>query len=360
MLKGTQKYSVNELARILEDEGIKIAPALSADSFAITVLTTKPQLEKTLCLLDEVVNHATFPENEINKAKTDILNSIKSKKDLPLQRAIEQYREMIYPSGQYSISAHILEKNIEKVTKENILNYYNKIFAPQNLVISINGNVDPEFMMKRLGEIFDQRCIQDKFKYEEYSNTIGTITAPKTNTINMNTETAWILLGWQVSGVKEEKDFATLQIIDTLLGSGMSSRMFKDLREKQGLAYQLGSGYSANVLRGSFMLYIGTNPSNLEKSKAGLFDEINRLKTTLVEEKELYDAKEKLLGNYILSLETNLEKAENIGWYESSERGYEFKDKYTELINSVSAQDIINVANKYFTQNYVMSVVTKE
>lgn len=107
------------------------------------------------------------------------------------------------------------------------------------------------------------------------------------------------------------------------------------------------------------MLYIGTNPATLEKSKKGLFEEIRRLKAEYVGDKELADAKEKLLGNYILGLETNLDKASNVGWYEASGRGYEFKDKYINLINSVTDADIIRVANKYFTDNYILSVVTK-
>ena len=155
------------------------------------------------------------------------------------------------------------------------------------------------------------------------------------------TETAWILLGWQVNGVLNEKDFATLQVIDSILGTGMSSRLFKDLREQEGLAYQLGSGYSPNILRGSFMLYIGTNPTTLEKSKAGLFEEIERLKTEYVADQELKDAKEKLLGNYILSQETNLDKASTTGWYESSTRGYDFGDRYEKLINSPSSDIIL-------------------
>ena len=107
------------------------------------------------------------------------------------------------------------------------------------------------------------------------------------------------------------------------------------------------------------MLYIGTNPATLEKAKKGLFDEIQKLKTEYVGDKELKNAKEKLLGNYIIGLETNLDKASNIGWFETSTRGYEFKDCYEELINSVTDADIIEVANKYFTDNYIMSVVTK-
>ena len=71
----------------------------------------------------------------------------------------------------------------------------------------------------------------------------------------------------------------------------------------------------------------------------------------------LKEAKDKLIGNYIISLETNLEKASNLGWFEVTGRGYEFKDEYIKLINSVTESDIIEVANKYFNNNYVYSVV---
>lgn len=359
MLKGTKNYSPVELSQVLEDNGIEIVPTANADYFSLTVLTTKDEYDKTLELLDEIVNNAIFDEIEVQKVVSDKLNSIKSAKDVPLQQAIEQYRDMIYENTPYSISSKVLEKNYPNIKRSDIIEYYNNIFEPVNLTISINGNIDKDKTVQKLNEIFTSKNSQNKFDYKNYDTKIPHIKSPKENTIKMETETAWILLGWQVDGVLNEKDYATLQVIDSLLGSGMSSRLFKDLREQQGLAYQLGSGYSPNVLRGSFMLYIGTNPSTLEKSKQGLFEEIKKLKTEYVGDKELSDAKEKLLGNYILGLETNLDKATNIGWYEASGRGYEFKEKYTQLINSVTDADIIRVANKYFNDNYILSIVNK-
>ena len=358
MMKGTKNYTPLELSQTLEDNGIKIAPSTSADAFSITVLTTKDEYEKTLELLNEVVNNATFAEYEVSKVKSDTINSIKRNKDVPLQVAIEEYRNLIYKDTPYSISSKVLEKNIDKIDRNTIIEYYNKVFNPQNLVISINGNIDKDFTIQKLNDIFIN-TIQEEFSYECSNSKIAKITTPRTNTVKMQTETAWILLGWQVDGVLNKKDYAALQIIDSMLGSGMSSRLFKSLREQEGLAYQLGSGYSPNVLRGSFMLYIGTNPETLEKAKVGLFNEINKLKTQYVGDKELKDAKEKLIGNYIIGLETNLDKASNIGWYEASTRGYEFKEDYQNLINSITDADIIEVANKYFTDNYIMSVVTK-
>lgn len=360
MMRGTKNYTSLELSQVLEDNGIKIQPSASADAFVINVLTTKDEYDKTLELLNEVVNNATFEDYEIDKVKTEKLNTIKRNKDVPLQRAIEEYRDLIYQNSPYSISSKILEKNIPNITKEDIINYYNSIFAPKNLVISINGNIDKDKTIQDLNNIFKPKENTKNFDFAQYNSKIPTVTTPRQTIQKVpTTETAWILLGWQTNGVLNEKDYATLQVIDSLLGSGMSSRLFKDLREQEGLAYQLGSGYSPNVLRGSFLLYIGTNPQTLDKAKSGLFAEITRLKTEYVGDKELQDAKEKLLGNYVIGLETNLDKASNIGWYEASTRGYEFKDKYEKLINSVTDSDIIEIANKYFTDDYILSIVTK-
>lgn len=359
MMKGTKNYTSLELSQVLEDNGIKIVPSVGADAFSITVLTTKDEYDKTMELLNEVVNNAIFDDYEIEKVKSDKLSAIKTNKDVPIKQAIEEYRDMIYKNTPYSISSKVLEKNIQNIKKSDIIEYYNKIFNPKNIVISINGNIDKDKTIQDLNKIFEPKADSQTFDYKIYDSKIPRITVPRTNTIKMPTETAWILLGWQTDGVLSEKDYATLQVIDSILGTGMSSRLFKELREQEGLAYQLGTGYSPNVLRGSFMMYIGTNPATLEKSKQGLFSEIEKLKTEYVGDKELKDAKEKLIGNYVIGLETNLDKASNTGWYEASTRGYEFKEKYVDLINSVTDADIIEVANKYFNDNYIMSIVTK-
>lgn len=361
MLKGTQKYSSLELAEILEEKGIKISPSAGADSFSISVLTTKGELEKTLELLNEVVNNAIFDDYEIEKNVTTKLNSIKESNDVPMNIALDEYKTLIYENSIYSNSANkIMEKNLPKVKKEDILEYYSTIFNPQNLVISINGNVDEKYMANQLTEIFSQKG-SEKFNYANYTSKIPSLTAPKKSVKKIkDLKAAWLVMGWQTTGLLNQKDYATLQVIDSLLGSGMSSRLFKNVRDQEGLAYQLGSSYSPKVLKGAFTVFIGTNPKTLNLAKEKMLKEVNRLKVEFVNDKELKEAKEKLIGNYIISQETNLEKASTIGWFEASQRGYEFKDKYEKLINSVTASDIIEVANKYFGANYVTSTVEGE
>lgn len=361
MTKGTKNYTAVELAQALEENGIKIAPSASSDSFSIEILSTKDQLPKTMHLLNEVINFATFDDFEIEKTIKTKLNSIKESQDTPITLAIDEYKALIFENSVYANESNKnLEKNLTKVPKEDILKYYGSIFAPQNIVISVNGNVDSQFLANQFSEIF-KSTDKEKFDFNTTSYKIPSLSAPKTSVKKVkDLKTAWLIMAWQTCGVLNKKDYATLQVINSILGSGMSSRLFRNVREQEGLAYQLGSGISPKVLKGAFIMYIGTNPKTLNVAKQKMLAEINRLKIEFVGDKELKEAKEKLIGNYIISLETNMDKASTIGWFEASQRGYEFKNEYESLINGVSATDIIEVANKYFNQNFVTSTVEGE
>ncbi len=355
MLKGTKKYSAQELAYILDENGIEITPVCDSDFFIISVKTTTAGIDKTLEILDEVLNNAIFDEYEIEKKRSEILSKIKQKRDIPMNIALEEFKTLIFENSVYSHTNKVLEKTLPRVTRNDILRYYNRILDSKNVVISISGNVDSAKMGQAFGSILSDKKVA-KFDYQKYS--ITKLNSPKTTTkIIKDLETAWLFLGWQVSGVQDKKDFVTLKVINTLLGSGLSSRLYRNLRESDGLAYQLGSSYSPKMLGGIFLGYIGTNPSTLEYSRQKMLEEINKLKIEFVSDSELNDAKDRLKGGFILALETNTEKASNIGIFESYGFGYNFLDNYIQMIDKVTASDIVRVANKYFTVNIVQSDV---
>ncbi|MBR1680320.1 insulinase family protein, partial [bacterium] len=359
MMKGTKKYSQTELAKILDESGIKISPSSSSDDFILNVVTTKQQLPLTMDLLNEVVNNALFDNGEVEKARKLMAENIKSSRDIPFKRAMEEYTSEIYAGSIYSNSTKTLEKTLPKITRSNIIDYYQTIFYPQNLVISVNGDVDEQYIINEMSEIFNGKKGQ-KFLFANHKNDI-----PKRTTIKKITtpikdlQTSWILIGWQTDGVQNLKDYATLQVIDSFMGTGMSSRLFIQLREKRGLAYQVGSSFSPNVLRGKYTLYIGTNPDKVNTSIENLMKQIEILKRETVSEKELQDAKDQLIGHFVLALETNLDKAGALAMYEVTDRGFDFVEKYTKLIQDVTAEDVKRVANKYFINNYVQSIVDK-
>lgn len=357
MMKGTKKYSSLELAQILEENGIKINPSTAADDFSIDVLTTKSQLAKTFEILDEVVNNATFDDFEIDKTKNDMLSSIQKSRDVPMNVAVENYKDLIFENSVYSYGNKVYEKTLPKVGRDDVLEYYNTIFNPNNIVISVNGNVNLKDITNPLVDIFGAKA-STKFNYNDYASTIAPLNAPKKSIVEIaDLQTAWLVIGWQTAGLQNTKDFATLKVIDSILGGGMSSRLFRNVRDQEGLAYQLGSSFSPKILKGAFTMYIGTNPKTLYLAQEKMLEQVNRLKSEFVSDKELQEAKEKIIGNYIISQETNLDKATTVGWFETSGRGFDFETKYETLINNVTASGIVEVANKYFNENYVTSVV---
>ena len=355
MLKGTKKYSSQEIAQILDENGIQIQPSCDEDYFIIDVQTTTAQIDKTLDILNELLNNALFDDYELEKTRSEILSKIKQRRDIPMNVAIENFKTAIFEGSVYSHTNKILEKTLPSISRNNVINYYKKILNSKNIIISINGNVDTNKMVEAFGNMLEQKN-SPKFDFSNYS--VTKLSSPKIiNQKIKDLETSWLFIGWQAASVQDKKDFVTLKVINTILGSGLSSRLYRNLRESDGLAYQLGSSYSPKMLGGIFMTYIGTNPSTLEYSRDKILNEINRLKSEFVSDSELQDAKDRLKGGFIIALETNSEKASNAGFFEAYGFGYDFLNTYINMIDEVTASDIVRVANKYFTPNMVQSDV---
>lgn len=355
LLKGTKKYSAQELAQILDENGIKISPACSDDFFIINVQTTTSQIEKTLEILDEIVNNATFEDYELEKKRSEILSKIKQSRDVPMNIAVENFKTKIFENSVYSNTNKILEKTLPQIQRSDVVKYYNKILDSKNIIISVNGNVKTEDMITALGNIFNDKN-NPKIDYANYQVTKLNEAKVVSQSIK-DIQTAWLFMGWQASSAKNKKEMITLKVINTILGSGLSSRLYQNLREQDGLAYQLGSSYSPKMLSGSFITYIGTNPETLAYSERKIMNEISRLKMEFVSDSELQDAKDRLKGTFVIALETNSEKASVIGLFEAYGLGYDFLNTYIKMIDDVTASDIVNIANKYFNNNIVKSVV---
>lgn len=353
--KGTKNYTSQELSELLENHGINISTSVGRDAFTIDVLTTKNEYDLTLAILNELVSNAKFDEHEIEKTRNNIMQGIKQSEDKPLSIAIETFKSKIYDNSAYNNSIYELKNTIPTITQDDILSYYYNLFNPKNIVISINGNVDKEKTTSEFSKMFN---LTDKAEFEYKNYSIQNLSNSQDITKKVpKTNTAWIILGWQTNGLTDEKEVATLEIINAILGTGMDSRLFKNLRGEEGLAYQIGTGYSPNVLKGHFLAYIGTNPTNKTKATEKMLNEINIIKTQFVSRTELQEAKDKIIGQYILSQETNLEKASTIGWYEATERGFDNRKEYEKILNSITESDIINVANKIFNDKYIKVIV---
>ena len=356
MLKGTKKYKSQELSLLLEENGIRLLPTAKGDSFCLITKFTKNEKDLALELFKEVSNNAALDSFEIERVKADKMYSIKTKKNTPDSIAFDEFKTALWEGTPYGNTGKVLEKTLPKIQRGDIVGFYQNLFPAENTVITINGNVNNQEFINYFSSLL-KNSGKTKIDLKSYQSKYKDLSSVKNVKISKDTQASWLLFGWLTDGVVNQKEWATLQIINSILGSGMSSRLFTQLRDNQGLAYTVGSSFSSNINKGVFALYIATNPENAIVAKEGMLNEIEKLKKEFVTEKELKEAKDKLLGNFVLSMETNLDKASLINNLEVSGRNYDFIDKYPQLVNSVTLQDIIKTANKYFNLPYVFTVV---
>ena len=156
----------------------------------------------------------------------------------------------------------------------------------------------------------------------------------------------------------ESNEYPAIALLNTILGSsGLSSRLFLELRDKKGLAYTVRSAYRSFGKSALFHIYIGTEPKNIEVSLAGFKEEIDKIKTILVESDELESAKNNILGRQQVVTETNAQQANLFGHYAILGLGFDFQSVIAERIKTVTSEMIMDVANKYLDDKYVITMI---
>ena len=310
-----------------------------------------------LALAGQLLRSPTFPENQIELEKRLAIQDIRSQKEQPFSVAFEQLRQAMYPNHPYSMSVLGDETTMSSITRADLLEYHQTHFRPDNIVISIAGRITAEQAEKLITKIFGDWQIPTLPKPN--LNLPQIIASPKSCLQPLNTQQSIIMLGYLGPSVNNP-EYAALKLLSSYLGNGLSSRLFVELREKQGLAYDVSAIYSTRLFPASFVVYIGTAPENTTIALNGLQQEVELLCTTELSAAALQTAKNKIIGQYALGKQTNGHIAQIYGWYEILGLGIEFDQKFPELINNVTATEAITVARKYLQAPYLSLVGQEE
>ena len=147
-------------------------------------------------------------------------------------------------------------------------------------------------------------------------------------------------------------------LLNVILGaSGLSSRLFLELREKKGLAYTVRTAYETHKKSAVFSIYIGTEPGNIETSINGFKEEIEKIKNIPVGEEELHNAKNNLIGKQQFISETNAQQANMMAYYSIMGKPFEYQKEVIAQLKAVTSEQLQECANKYFTDDYVLSII---
>ena len=351
--KGTKNLSALDIAEKIESIGAGLGTDASTDYFSLSLKTVSADFPPMLSLLGEIMRSPTFPESEVELERKLTLQGIRSQKEQPFNVAFNQLRQQMYPQHPYGISVLGTEDSVQNLTREDLQNYHQTYFRPDNLIISLSGRITPAQAEDLIRETFGD-WEQPTQPLPDKSLTTPTVN-PSQQEIIQDTQQSIVMLGYLGSKVNLE-DYPVLKLINTYLGSGLSSRLFVELREKRGLAYDVSAFFPTRLNTAPFITYMGTAPTNTEIAIEGLSTEVERLTKQTLSDDELQGAKNKLLGQYALGKQTNGEIAQTYGWYETLGLGVEFDRTFQDAIPPITAERVKEVAQKYLSQPYISIV----
>lgn len=351
--KGTANLSALEIAEQIESIGAGLGADTSTDYFSLSLKTVSTDFPPMLSLLAEIMRSPTFPEPEVELERKLTLQGIRSQKEQPFNVAFNQLRQQMYPNHPYGMSILGSENSVSALTRENLQHYHQTYFRPDNLVISLSGRITKELGIELISAAFDD------WKNPEQSYPPVSLAVPIVNPsqaeIIQDTQQSIVMLGYLGTSVNLS-DYPVLKLISTYLGNGLSSRLFVELREKRGLAYDVSAFFPTRLDIAPFITYMGTAPANTEIAIEGLSTEVERLTKETLTNEELQGAKNKLLGQYALGKQTNGEIAQTYGWYEALGLGVEFDQTFQTTIPPITPEILQSVALKYLSQPYISLV----
>ncbi|NEP77955.1 MAG: insulinase family protein [Okeania sp. SIO3C4] len=357
LTKGTEKLSSLDIAHKVESVGARLGTDTSTDYFLLSIKTVSTDFADIFQLSGEIIRYPSFPETEIELEKRITIQSIRSQLEQPFTVAFSQLREMMYQNHPYALSTLGTEKTVSQITRTDIQEFHQTHFRPDNIIISIVGNITNAKAINLV-----EQTLGDWQQPETPPVTLNlpTLTPqPSKATTYQETQQSIIMLGYLAANVNSS-DYAPLKLINTYLGNGLSSRLFVELREKRGLAYDVSAFYPTRIDISNFTVYIGTATENTAIAKAGLREEVERLVNNQLSSEELQVSKNKLLGQYALGKQTNSQIAQILGWYEILSLGMEFDTKFQENLTMVTTAEAQEVASKYFIEPYISIVGPEE
>lgn len=342
MFNGTLNRTAQDIVEEVESVGGQMNAYTSREETAYYIHLLKDHLPLALEVLSDMIQHPAFPDNELEKERGVIVQEIGMSNDTPDDLIFDLYQATAYPNQ--ALGAPILgtSKIIESIKKETLLDYVKRFYTPNNLVISAAGQIKHDEMVKQCEKLFSDLPPNQSqnFKPADYKG--GEIRSEKDLE-----QTHWVI-GFQ-SVEKRDAQYFSAMLLSTILGGGMSSRLFQEVREKRGLVYSVYASNSAYKDDGQFEIYAGTGPDKLHELVPVVCNEIKKIINDYVGEEELERAKNQIKSSILMGRESMLSRANRQAKYMINFDQNLDISKILSQIESVNTDDIMTIGQKIFS-----------
>lgn len=338
-----------DIVRELDSIGSQYNAFTSQEFTGYYAKSNPKHLSTILDVVSDLYLNPTFPEQEIEKEKGVIVDEIAMYEDLPMQEVHNVFEALLYgdqPAG-WKITGS--RETVRSITRKQLLAYRKKHYVPEATTIIVSGNFDEKNIHQE---------IEAKFGHIPKSSKGGKVkvkesqSVPKVKVKQKKTDQAHIVLGVRTYTTYDKRNVA-LRVLSSVLGGGMSSRLFQKLRDQMGIGYYVQASTDASSDHGHFSISVGTDESKVVKAVKAIMEEFQRIKVELVSTEELSKAKEYIIGNIFLSLETSDSLAEFFGLREILRKEIMTPTEWGEEIKKITSKDVQNIAKEIFDESRI-------
>lgn len=304
----------------------------------------KRHAKLSLNILADMIQNPLLDAGEIDRERTVVLEEMNVWRDDPAGAIYDLLPEVLWPNDPLASEMIGSEEVIKTISRQAIYDYQQLHYGPENIVVSVAGDVEHDAIVGHVVQLMGtmKRRKPPRLKKVNASLSDKLVVEREQATSQMH-----ILIGCQAYPANHKRS-AALQVVSTILGGGMSSRLYLELRERQGLAYSVFSDYNSFVDTGAFSVYAGVSPDNVSRAMQVIISELGRLKTELVSETELNKVKHKLAGGMQLALESTSAIADRVGTRMVLLNEIKLPDETIADIEAVTIEDVHFVAKDLF------------
>ncbi len=349
LFKGTDSLGPGELAFEVESAGGRINAFTSFDQTVYHITSAAGSLDRSIDLLADSVLNSTFDKGELEKEIEVVVEEIRRDKDSPENALSRRLFASAYEKHPYGHSILGSEQSVRSFTRAKILNFYRKWYCPQNIVVVIVGDFEPEPVLgrvkKRFGLLKKKRSLSPRLAAPPPGRK-----SPSVSVLKSSIKEGYFALAFRTPGIGgDSEDIAVLDIISEAMGGGESSRLFRVVKEEKGIVDSVYSYSYAPVLGGIFVVGGTVKPGKTALACGEILRMFYALADSGLEPSEIEKAKLNIESDGVRSRETMQGRANSLGFYEAIAGDFMFEKLYMEKVRSVGRDDIRRVAAKYFT-----------
>ncbi|MEW6616914.1 MAG: pitrilysin family protein [Patescibacteria group bacterium] len=300
--------------------------------------------KKALDVVSDLYLNPVFNKEDIEIERGVIIEEINMYEDAPPRKVEELFYELVYGDQPAGWSIAGTKENIKKLTREDFIAYRGKNYLPESTVVFVAGNFDPTVARKEIGKYFSNLSRGTKMKKPRVKELQ---TKPKELIYKKDVEQTHLVLGVRAFDVKDKRRFA-LEVLSEVLGGGMSSRLFKKVRDELGAAYYVRSGTDLFSDHGFLSVAAGVDNTKVSIVISAILDEMRSLKNNLVSEAELEKAKEHLVGGVFLNADTSDSIGYFYGMQEIMDMPLSSPEDVAKKIKAVTPKQVRDVARLLF------------